>query len=371
MTGPSSESEFQYRQILSIGQCGLEYPDEIVRHAAKHLDIITSPPAETPPLTPYTSRRAEYPFPSVRPSTNHLQTPKRSFTSPSQIRAKPGRSFRHMQQSSISSILSTSSFRVGGLSIKSTPSIGSLVEYSAEITSSPIKRGATGAADVLRRVQAQSISDLRSVESKADGGEAWWPTLSTWSYTKARDTISPIISTPGTPSDQSTVTAGSSTSMADAQSAPAVMATPETQLQIPTIRTVASTPTFGSLRLSSNLAPTLPSSTGALTPRPFDHLHTDINLTIDPALAAAELASTLTKRIKCGVCRTEGINFPECRKCGLTFCSRECRVGGDKAGNGKKHVCGAWESRKGLCVPERIDGRRGSKSAASRPVMAC
>jgi hypothetical protein len=136
---------------------------------------------------------------------------------------------------------------------------------------------------------------------------------------------------------------------------------------IPTIRTVASTPTFGSLRQS----PHIPNSSGHLTPRPFDNLHADINTTIDPALAAAELASTLTRRVKCGVCRTEGINFPECRRCGIVFCSRECRVGADKAGDGKRHVCGAWEGRRGLCVPERVDGRQMRTAEAPRQVMAC
>jgi hypothetical protein len=68
--------------------------------------------------------------------------------------------------------------------------------------------------------------------------------------------------------------------------------------------------------------------------------------TIDPTLAAAELASALTKHVCCSVCTVKGVNFPECRKCGMRFCSRECRVGQKGAGDGKRHLCGAWESRK-------------------------
>lgn len=390
MTGPSSESEDQYRQIINLGHSGLEYPDEIVRHAAKHLDILGSPPLKSPPPVPFTSRRAEYPFPSMIAPTAHLQAPKRSFTSPSQIRSRTARPSRRTQQLSISSIHSFSSANTAR-SIKTAPSIASLAESSCEVDLSPKKKGTTGAADTLRRLQAQSVVDLKELGRRENGGEAWWPSLSGWSYSKSREKSSPISSAPESPSAGSTVAPGSakdgitSATQSDPLSAsiivslptPSPMDTPETQLQIPTIRTVASTPTFGSLRISA-LQPKLASS-GTLTPRPFDHLHNEINTTMDPALAAAELASTLTKRIKCGVCRIEGINFPECRKCGLTFCSRECRVGEDKAGNGKKHVCGAWESRKGLCVPERVDGRRGSKSAGvagrvlgqPEEVMAC
>ena len=57
---------------------------------------------------------------------------------------------------------------------------------------------------------------------------------------------------------------------------------------------------------------------------------------IDRALAEAELASALTKQVKCSVCGAEGVNFPECRKCGLHFCSRECRIGVQGAGDGKR-----------------------------------
>ena len=66
---------------------------------------------------------------------------------------------------------------------------------------------------------------------------------------------------------------------------------------------------------------------------------------IDPSLAAAELASALTKHVCCSVCAVKGVNFPECRKCGMRFCSRDCRVGEQGAGDGKRHLCGIWKTR--------------------------
>nr|KIR48598.1 hypothetical protein I312_01667 [Cryptococcus bacillisporus CA1280] len=79
---------------------------------------------------------------------------------------------------------------------------------------------------------------------------------------------------------------------------------------------------------------------------PFDLTSSEAIAPIDPVLAAAEMSSALTKHVLCSVCGMKGVNFPGCRKCGLRFCSRECRVGEDRAGNGKRHMCGTWESRK-------------------------
>lgn len=382
MTCPIPEAEDQYRKIISIGQSGLEYPDEIVRHAAKHLDIL-SPPVETPALVPYTSRRAEYPFPSMIPPNTHLQTPRRATTGPSQI--KTNKAPRHKQTvpiSSICSMRSTSSLlRVTPIKC---PSSASLTDISGEGSASLTKR-ASGALDSLRRVHAQSVADLRASGRIEEESGARWPVLSSWNYGKAKERFSSPRS-PGTPAETASLVStfnddestkplnGEFTSITISHPTPS-LETPKSTLQVPTIRTVASTPTFGSFGKSDKRNLKLPSP-GHLTPRPFDNLHSDINTTIDPALAAAELASTLTKRVKCGVCRIEGINFPECRKCGLTFCSRECRVGDHKAGNGKKHICGAWEGRKGLSVPEGLSGRRGSRAGTTDipvgpEVLAC
>lgn len=69
---------------------------------------------------------------------------------------------------------------------------------------------------------------------------------------------------------------------------------------------------------------------------PFDPTSSEAIAPIDPVLAAAEMSSALTKHVLCSVCGMKGVNFPGCRKCGLRFCSRECRVGEDRAGNGKR-----------------------------------
>lgn len=69
---------------------------------------------------------------------------------------------------------------------------------------------------------------------------------------------------------------------------------------------------------------------------PFDLTSSEAIAPIDPVLAAAEMSSALTKHVLCSVCGMKGVNFPGCRKCGLRFCSRECRVGEDRAGNGKR-----------------------------------
>jgi len=71
---------------------------------------------------------------------------------------------------------------------------------------------------------------------------------------------------------------------------------------------------------------------------PFEPSESDSICTIDPELAAAELRSALTKHVVCGVCGVKGLNFPECPRCSLTFCSRACRVDEKKAGNGKRLV---------------------------------
>lgn len=364
MTSSPTEAESHYRQIVDIGHSGLEYPDEIVRHAAKHLDIIQSPPAHTPKIRNGQESTA-YPFPKMTPSTvDLLSAPKRSFTSPSRI-IKPVRSpsKRHLHQESISSMKSSFS-RIGHTSIKSVASVASLAEAREESVKGDMasELGEHKAVDTLKRVQARATVDIRESEPGETGEGGWWPSLAGWSYSKAQEKLSPPTSTATTPPISSLPSSAhpkeTSTSSDRTIVAPTILPGPEPQsqpkLEIPTIRTVASTPTL----------PSFPS-----VGRPFDHhlSHSQINTTIDPALQAAELASTLTKKVSCGVCLTQGLNFPECRRCGLVFCSRGCRVGVDKAGDGRRHVCGAWEGRRGLCVPARIEGRRDSL----RVGMAC
>lgn len=98
----------------------------------------------------------------------------------------------------------------------------------------------------------------------------------------------------------------------------------------PTIRRVSTSP-----HLQTHLHPP-PSSSRTRRRLPFELPSSEPIAPVDPVLAAAEMSSALTKHVVCNVCGMKGVNFPECRKCGLRFCSRECRVGEDRAGNGKR-----------------------------------
>ena len=111
-------------------------------------------------------------------------------------------------------------------------------------------------------------------------------------------------------------------------------------------------------RSSSSNMPSKPPSSDLLLPR-FPQI-----ANIDPSLAAAELASTLTTHVCCSVCTAKGVNFPECRKCGMRFCSRGCRVGVAGGGDGKRSVpvarCSiARGARLGVSCPRVNYGRFG------------
>lgn len=57
---------------------------------------------------------------------------------------------------------------------------------------------------------------------------------------------------------------------------------------------------------------------------------------IDPLLAALENASRLRARVVCFACGKFGSDFPRCPRCEAAWCSRPCRMVGNKGG---KHVC--------------------------------
>lgn len=80
-------------------------------------------------------------------------------------------------------------------------------------------------------------------------------------------------------------------------------------------------------------------------PRAFEDASDPPLAPMDARLLDAEMKSTMTQKVVCAVCHAKGVNFPSCRKCGDTFCSRECRVGLAAGGDGKKHVCGLLETR--------------------------
>ena len=61
-------------------------------------------------------------------------------------------------------------------------------------------------------------------------------------------------------------------------------------------------------------------------------------LNLDPLLAALEAASRVNVKSRCAVCARQGVNFPKCQKCEMTFCSRECRMSTGQNGE-TRHAC--------------------------------
>lgn len=58
---------------------------------------------------------------------------------------------------------------------------------------------------------------------------------------------------------------------------------------------------------------------------------------IDPLLAALEANSRVNVTSRCAICGIQGVNFPACHRCGMTFCSRDCRMA--SGGEAGKHIC--------------------------------
>ncbi|KAJ9107374.1 hypothetical protein QFC21_000824 [Naganishia friedmannii] len=112
-------------------------------------------------------------------------------------------------------------------------------------------------------------------------------------------------------------------------------------LEIPSIKTIACTPSPRAAHMFPRTPPS--NSNDHLGPRirgkPRAFENSLAMPPLDSALAAAEKASVLTRKNHCAICGKEGYNFPACRKCKQHFCSRECRVGFNMGGDGKKHTC--------------------------------
>ncbi|WVF71029.1 hypothetical protein IAT40_005826 [Kwoniella sp. CBS 6097] len=444
MTSRDHESEIYFRNVISTPPTGIAFADDLIRQAAKRLDIITSTPRDETDLQGFPFPQTAATYNATRPDSSttasnadyYLSPPKISTkTSPSNRRGSSptlskGRNQTHTRQPSTasgSSTMSTAFSRILSSPVKASPSVASLSTFS---TSDPtaesftVELGGTAkdhvkgsarpsvsgengdsAISTLRRIHARSLTDL-STALDPDGPEEYdhdqqeqeenvrYPSLEGWRMSPPADSDSRAISSSraefGTshrsqrtivpssysarigsgiavdgqsPQSQAIATAVARLSLVSSRDIqPGLSVSPAD-----TLRPVASSPQIGSLRLSrvhasSTLLENDRDATGPFassrsrtspsTPRrklPFEP--TGEIAPIDPSLAAAELSSALTKHVTCGVCGGSGVNFPECRKCGLTFCSRDCRIGNDKAGNGKKHVCGAWESRRLLSVP--------------------
>lgn len=335
MTRP--EPEMFFSQVVQLGQCGLEIADEFVKQAAKRLDIIVrSTPSTLSPASP----KSEYPFPQM-PSLASVADSK--GTPPHQ---RAGKTHNRMSSvASTKSYMSTVSFKV----LPSMKSTASLASMTLDLDGLPAPRVRPGlpptrsnqslAMDSLRRIRATTTPPAKVVN------ETWWPSLSTWTLkspsTSQGASSSPALNEETTPLLRPTEAAvprphadhPQPATLKHKTSQSLIHPSSRSQAQKPCIRAIASSPNF-----AANAPHTMPS--GLSTPRrrlPCEQSETDsINTTIDPELAAAELRSALTKQVVCGVCAAKGVNFPECRKCGLTFCSRTCRVDERKAGDGKR-----------------------------------
>lgn len=283
-----------------MGPCGLELPDDLIRQAYRRLNVILKSTGGSP--LPVAELDA-YPFPLT-----------------------PGGKTHSRRMSGVSVLSTADSVLQSSLRLmtpaKSTVSLTSLSCDNPTIDKLP-RRETPPALRSLRDIQStqRRITDRRA--STSPETNAWWPSLTNWTMTSS--------------SSRADLTATSPEEQNSHLSPPrAVSARKPTPTNL---RAVASSP---ELNLKSP-----PSNRRRLPFEPSQAV-----ASIDPELAALELASALTKHVKCSVCGADGVNFPNCRKCGLTFCSRSCRVDEAGAGNGKRHVCGAWESRRLLTIPE-------------------
>ena len=74
------------------------------------------------------------------------------------------------------------------------------------------------------------------------------------------------------------------------------------------------------------------SSTGARSTTSDGAERAPVPVAMDPLLLELERRSHIGLKTACAACGRRGLNFPACRKCKGTYCSRDCRVG-------PQHVC--------------------------------
>lgn len=353
MTTSSPLSEHHFRHILALHPTGLETADALVKQASKRLDIL-SRTGEAAVFTPPTAGERDtkvggYPFPrmdSLSPPTvkssarksnsrhgsaaytvrslsdqrDTVRAPRTSEANGNTIRVsnKKGES-RHTRTASRLSAMSTWSTQSRFLTIpnKSSLSLASVQVSPVDIEVEPVSvetsfNGGSAAVDVLKRVERSDLDLRRHMEmwfaSPVEGdqvGQCSMPHSQDHSLSPPEDTFLSITPKPSTKT---------------------------TEQQRYSLRPAASSPNLGAIFLNS--PPPLRPAQSSL--HLISKAHSDVNMTPDPVLAAAELASALTQKMKCGACGGEGVNFPECRKCGGRFCSRACRVGERGEGHGCK-----------------------------------
>lgn len=310
ITSSPEIAEAEFKAILRVGPCGIELLDELIRQAFRRLNIVLKMTGGTP-LDPSEMESSCY-------LLSHRNRPLN--------RKMSNQSLFSLADSTMSSSLRLMT------PVKSTASLASLSCDHSQIDAFSMSREATP-RQVVAPQTLRAVRSLRSVQHHQDklqraqaprsmsSNGPWWPSLHGWTMTPVTSTVSPVARS-RTP-------------------APAGSLSTEAKHEAKPLRSVVSSPHLN----ANNMPP--PPPCRALPFEPTEQI-----ARIDPELAALELASALTKHVDCSVCGASGVNFPNCRKCGLTFCSRKCRVDETGAGNGKRHICGALESRKLLPIPE-------------------
>lgn len=271
-----------FKNVIRNGPCGLDLPDDLIRQAFRRLKSIL----KTTGGSPLSSSDADsFPFP---PTPGE---PRRRESNASWVSAADSNM--------------TASLRLMS-PVKSSASLASLAFDSPIVESTPTSFR-HGAVSALRDIQQLQRSHLSTRETPSTSKQPWWSTPEGWSMSTPRQTVqrksSDETQGPARPREFESVK----------------------EAKQPQLRIIASSP-----QLHSD-SPMSPPSRRRL---PFEPKEAVASL--DPQLAALELASALTKHVQCGVCSADGVNFPNCRKCGLTFCSRPCRISETGAGNGKR-----------------------------------
>jgi hypothetical protein len=275
-----------FKNVIRLGPCGLDLPDDLIRQAFRRLKSIL----KTTGGSPLSSSDADsFPFP---PTPGE---PRRRESNASWV-------------SAADSNMTAASLRLMS-PVKSSASLASLAFDSPVVESTPTGFR-NGALTTLRDIQKSQRRAQSARESPSTPKQPWWPTLEGWSMATPRQTVQ------RSPSDE-----------APRPARPREFESVKPEAKKPQLRIIASSPQL------HHDNPMSPPSRRRLPFEPKEAV-----ASIDPELAALELASALTKHVQCSVCGADGVNFPNCRKCGLTFCSRPCRISETGAGNGKRYV---------------------------------
>jgi hypothetical protein len=367
MTAPEDEVADHFRSIMNLRLSGFEFPDDLIRQAAKRLDLIQRTPGESLSISKaniHAGAQAEYPFPRMKPlkpptRSGSSAAPKRIATAPVEMGSVHSM-FSTVRPNGHGRLTSTASFqsnfsasRILSTPVKSSASLASLAMELDPVEAQPSTKVEGSESDVsalslLRRLRADSDAveaneraEWAAERAEASSSSARWPSLAGWTLGSRSPPASAEALAPLSTPQHNGVLTGSHDSEATTMriKMPLDLHAPDCyedlppHLVPPVLRTIASSPQF------PTHPPFSPPASNRSTPRrrlPFEPEGLDKIASIDPALAAAEMASALTKHVVCSVCGAEGVNFPECRKCRLTFCSRVCRVDAKRAGDGKR-----------------------------------